>query len=58
MITHGEDVEIRALRRQGWSISAISCHLGLDRKTVRAHRAGDREVGVRRAVGTVVASAA
>ena len=36
MITHGEDVEIHALRRQGWSISAIARHLGLDRKTVRA----------------------
>ena len=48
MITHGEDVEIHALRRQGWSISAIARHLGLDRKTVRAHLGGGREVGVRR----------
>ena len=36
MITHGEDVEIHALRAQGWSISAIARHLGVDRKTVRA----------------------
>ena len=48
MITHGEDVEIHALRRQGWSISAIARHLGLDRKTVRAHLGGGREAGVRR----------
>ena len=48
MITHGEDVELHALRRQGWSISAIARHLGLDRKTVRAHLAGEREAGVRR----------
>ena len=38
MITHGEDVEIHALSKQGWSISAIARHLGLDRKTVRAQR--------------------
>ena len=48
MITHGEDVEIHALRRQGWSISAIARHLGLDRKTVRAYLGGGREAGVRR----------
>ena len=47
MITHGEDVEIHALRAQGWSISAIARHLGLDRKTVRAYLGGEREVGVR-----------
>ena len=29
MITHGDDVEIYALRTQGWSISAIARHLGL-----------------------------
>ena len=46
MITHGEDVEIHALRKQGWSISAIARHMGLDRKTVRAYLCGDREVGV------------
>ena len=39
MITHGEDVEIHALRKQGWSISAIARHMGLDRKTVRAYLA-------------------
>jgi len=29
-------VEIVALRRRGWSVSAISRHTGRDRKTVRA----------------------
>ena len=48
MITHGEDVEIHALHKQGWSISAIARHLGLDRKTVRSYLGGGREAGVRR----------
>ena len=48
MITQGEDVEIHALRKRGWSISAIARHVGLDRKTVRAYLAGEREAGVRR----------
>ena len=48
MITHGEDVEIHALHKRGWSISAIARHLGLDRKTVRAYLGGGREAGVRR----------
>ena len=51
MITHGDDVEIHALRAQGWSISAIARHLGLDRKTVRAYVAGEREAGVRASSG-------
>ena len=46
MITQGEDVEIHALRAQGWSISAIARHVGVDRKTVRAYLAGQREAGV------------
>ena len=41
-------MELHALRTQGWSISAIARHLGLDRKTVRAHLAGERQAGVRR----------
>ena len=48
MITQGEDVEIHALRKQGWSLSAIARHMDLDRKTVRAYLKGDRQVGVRR----------
>ncbi len=47
MMSQGEDVEIHALRQQGWSISAIARHVGRDRKTVRAYLAGSREVGVR-----------
>ena len=47
MFTREEDVEAHALRSRGWSISAIARHLGRDRKTIRAHLAGDREPGVR-----------
>ncbi|WP_327303557.1 helix-turn-helix domain-containing protein [Streptomyces sp. NBC_01298] len=36
MLTWEEDVDAHALRRQGWSISAIARHLGHDRKTIRA----------------------
>lgn len=31
MFTHGEDVEAHALRKRGWSYSAIARHLGRDR---------------------------
>lgn len=47
MLTQEEDVEIHALRKQGWSISAIARHVGRDRKTVRAYLAGGREAGAR-----------
>lgn len=47
MLTQGEDVEVQALRRRGWSVSAIARHLDRDRKTVRAYLAGDRQPGVR-----------
>lgn len=47
MLTQEEDVEIHALRKQGWSISAIARHVDRDRKTVRAYLAGEREAGVR-----------
>src|SRR6266566_4693068 len=47
MLTQGEDVEAQALRRRGWSISAIARHLGRDRKTIRADLNGEREPGVR-----------
>lgn len=43
MITQGEDVEIHALQKQGWSLSAIARHVGRDRKTVRAYLNGDRQ---------------
>jgi transposase len=39
MLTQEDDVEIHALRRRGWSISAISRHTGRDPKTVRKYLA-------------------
>lgn len=48
MITQEEDMEVHALKKQGWSISAIARHTGLDRKTVRSYLNGERQVGVRR----------
>lgn len=48
MLTPEEDMEISALKKRGWSISAIARHTGRDRKTVRAHLNGEREAGVRR----------
>ena len=41
-------MEAHALRRRGWSISAIARHLGHDRKTIRAYLNGVRQPGVRR----------
>ena len=48
MLFWEEEVEAQALRRRGWSISAIARHLGHDRKTIRAYLSGLREPGVRR----------
>jgi hypothetical protein len=48
MFSRSEDVEAHALKKRGWSISAIARHLGIDRKTVRAHLTGERTAGVRR----------
>jgi hypothetical protein len=48
MLSRSEDVEVHALAKRGWSISAIACHLDVDRKTVRAYLAGDRVPGVRK----------
>jgi transposase len=50
MLAQEEDVEIQALKKQGWSVSEIARHVGRDRKTVRAYLAGDRQPGVRVAV--------
>lgn len=47
MLTREEDIDAHALRARGWTISAIARHLGRDRKTIRAHLAGDRQAGVR-----------
>jgi transposase len=49
MLTQGEDVEVHALARRGWSVSAIARHLGRDRKTVRACLTGQRQPGHRAA---------
>jgi transposase len=51
MLTQEDDVDIHALRKRGWSISAIARHVGLDRKTVRAYLNGKRRVGVRAPAG-------
>ena len=51
MFTGVEDVEATALRKQGWSISAIARHLDRDRKTVRDHLSGKRTPGQRRRSG-------
>ena len=48
MLTQGEDVEAQALRKRGWTITAIANHLGRDRKTIRAYLRGERQAGVRR----------
>ena len=50
MITREDDVDIHALHRQGWTISAIARHVGRDRKTVRNYLNGKREPGVRKRV--------
>src|SRR6266702_8228754 len=48
----GEDVvEIVALYRRGWSVSAIARHTGRDRKTVRAWLRGERDRERRRRLG-------
>jgi transposase len=51
MLSWEDDVEARALRGRGWSISAIARHLGHDRKTVRAYLRGDRLPGQRASRG-------
>ena len=47
MLTWEDDVEVHALRKRGWSISAIARHTGFDRKTVRKYLAGEQKPGVR-----------
>jgi len=48
MFSRSEDVEVHALFKRGWSISAIARHVERDRKTVRAYLNGERQAGVRR----------
>lgn len=50
MLTREEDIDAHALRKQGWTISAIARHLGRDRKTIRAYLTG-KQSGVREATG-------
>ena len=51
MLTQEDDVDAHALRKRGWSISAIARHLGHDRKTIRGYLTGERSAGVRAAAG-------
>ena len=51
MLTQEDDVDIHALRRRGWSISAFARHVGRDRKTVRVYLEGKRQVGQRAPAG-------
>ena len=48
MLTQEEDVELSALHRQGWTISAIARHLGRDRATIRRYLRGEVVPGQRR----------
>ena len=49
MLTEEDDVEIHALARRGWSVSAIARHTGRDRKTIAKYLAGPGPVaGARR----------
>jgi transposase len=50
MLTQEDDVDAHALRKRGWSISAIARHLDHDRKTIRAYLDG-RTAGVRAPAG-------
>lgn len=47
MLTWEDDLEVHALRKRGWSITAIARHTNLDRKTVRKYLAGEGTPGVR-----------
>ena len=45
MLTWEDDLELHALRKRGWTITAIANHAKLDRKTVRKYLAGDGTPG-------------
>jgi transposase len=51
MLTQEDDVDAHALRKRGWSISAIARHLGHDRKTIRRYLNDERVAGVRAPAG-------
>ena len=51
MLSREDVVEIVALHRRGWSVSAIARHTGRDRKTVRAWLRGERDREARQRAG-------
>lgn len=51
MLTQEDDVDAHALRKRGWTISAIARHLGHDRKTIRSYLNDERVAGVRAPAG-------
>ncbi len=50
MLTQGDDVEVHALRKRGWSYAAIGRHIDADWRTVKAYVEG-REPGTRQRSG-------
>lgn len=48
MLTWEDDVEVHALRKRGWTISAIARHTRRDRKTIRTYLNGTSTPGVRK----------
>lgn len=48
MLTREEDVEAHALRKRGWSISAIARHLDRDRKTIAKYLTSEDSAGARK----------
>lgn len=48
MLSERSSVDIHALHRQGMTISEIARRTNHDRKTIRAHLAGERQPGVRK----------
>jgi transposase len=51
MLTREDDVEIHALHKRGWSISAIARHTGRNRRTIRNYINGVTTPGVRKPAG-------
>ncbi|PQP20905.1 helix-turn-helix domain-containing protein, partial [Rhodococcus opacus] len=48
MLTWEEDVEVHALHKQGWTISAIARHTGRNRRTIRNYINGVTTPGIRK----------
>lgn len=51
MLTWEDDLEIHALHKRGWSISAIARHTGRNRRTIRNYLNGTTTPGVRKTAG-------